>query len=304
MSDRTPVSGSRSPTGEPPPAGRPLADAATLRDLALRLREGLYVADADGVFVDGNPALLAMLGVASVEELATHSLEGLVADAGARRGTLSRLSADGDAEEGELELRRPDGQPCVVLDTVVRRHDAATGAVAYHGVMLDITRRVELERQLRELSVRDALTGAFNRRYLVELDRQFAGQGVATWGCVYLDVEGFRSINERCGHASGDEILVRMTRFLLRQVRAEEEVVRVGADDFVVVLAGADERHTENVARRLQLAAMRSAPAPFAIGWASRQTGEELEHTLARAEQRLLNARVIPQPVERNRREA
>lgn len=303
MSDRSPVPDPRTPAGVPGPAHHPLADAGTLRDLARRLREGLYVADADGVFVDGNPALLALLGVGSVEELATYSLDELVMDAAARRASLRRLAAEGDSQEAELELRRSDGQPCVVLDSVERRRDPATGVVTYHGVMLDITRRVEMERQLRELSVRDALTGCYNRRYLVEIERQFAEQGVDQWGCVYLDIDGFHAINESCGHARGDEILVRMTRFLLRQVRAEEEVVRMGADDFVVVLAGADERRTENVARRLQLAAMRASPAPFSIGWASSQPGETFERTITRAEQELLSVNVIARQVEHNRRE-
>src|SRR5690606_35783872 len=108
-------------------------------------------------------------------------------------------ASDGDTAESELELRRPDGQPCIVIDTVTRRRDPASGVVVYHGIMLDVTKRVELERQLRESSVRDALTGCYNRRYLTELERQFADQGVSAWGCVYLDVDGFREINERCG---------------------------------------------------------------------------------------------------------
>lgn len=303
MSDRSPTPDPRTTAGAPAPAGRPLADAALLHDLASRLREGLYVCDPDGAFIDGNPALLALLGVGSVEELATYSLDELVVDAAARRANLQRLESDGDSQESELELRRPDGQPCAVLDTVVRHRDPVTGATAYHGVMLDITRRMDMERQLRELGVRDALTGCYNRRFLVEIERKFAEQGVTDWGCVYLDVDGLRAINERCGHARGDEILARMTRFLFRQVRAEELVVRMGADDFVIVLAGADERRTENVARRLQLAAMRAAPAPFSIGWASRLAGESFERTVTRAEQELLGVRVIARQVEHNRRE-
>ncbi len=305
MPDRFPAPDFSTPQNPPATSvagGRSLNDAATLHDLALRLREGLYVSDGDGVFVDGNPALLTLLGVGSVDELATYSLDELVVDPAARRSTLARLTSDGDTAESELELRRPDGQPCIVMDTVIRRADLGSGATVYHGIMLDVTKRVELERQLRESSVRDALTGCYNRRYLTELERQFAEEDVDTWGCVYLDVKGFRAINEQDGHARGDEILMRMTRFLFRQVRAEEVVVRVGADDFVIVLAGADERRTENVARRLQLAAMRHAPASFAIGWASRRSGESFERTMTRAEQKLMDATVISRQVEHNRR--
>ena len=286
-----------------PSSGRPLAREDVLQTLLPRLREGLYVADADGMFVDGNVALLAMFGVGSLDELRTYALEELLVDAEARRRLLASLDRDGAAHEGELELRRPDGHPCTVLDSVQRAADPATGAARYLGVMLDITKRVELEGQLRELSVRDALTGCFNRRYLAELERQLAEQGTTTWGCVYVDIVDFRAYNERCGHASGDEILVRMSRFLLRQIRATELVVRLGADDFAIVLVGADERRTENVARRLQLAAMRSAPASFGIGWASREGTESFERTLTRAEQTQLRVPVIERTAEANRRE-
>lgn len=310
MSDRPSPPLPANPAPEDAPAARgsdprPLAELAILRDMASRLREGLYVTDAGGAFLDGNPALLAMLGLGSVDELATYSLHELVADAGTRRAALERLQQEGDAHEGEIELLRPDGQPCTALEIVVRRQDPVSGAVVHHGIMVDVTKRVELERQLRELSVRDPLTGCYNRRYLVELERRMTeqGVGVAEWGCVYLDVDGFRVINQRYGHSRGDEVLVRMSRFLLRQVRAEETVVRTGADDFVVVLADADARRTENVARRIQLAAMRSAPAPFSIGWASRRHGEPFERTMTRAEQELMRVHVVPRGPEHDRRE-
>ncbi len=305
MPDRSPAPDSATPLDPPVPSGpgdRPLTDVATLRRLVPRLREGLYVTDADGAFLDANPAMLALLGMGSMQELLTYSLQDLVADPEGRRTILAGLASDGDMAESELELRRPDGQPCIVVDSVARQTDPVTGAVAYHGILLDVTGRVGLERQLHESGVRDALTGCYNRRYLMELERRFVDEDVATWGFVFLDVKGFREINELHGRERGDEVLTRMTRFLFRQVRAEESVVRVGADDFLIVLAGADEGRTEHVARRLQLAAMRHAPASFSIGWASRRPGESFKDTMSRAEQQLLDATVISRQVEHNRR--
>ena len=91
----------------------------------------------------------------------------------------------------------------------------------------------------------------------------------------------------------GDNTLIRMSRFLMRQVRAEEPVVRVGGDEFVVILRGAHEGQVRMVAERMQQAALRTAPVPFSLGWAVREPRESLMSTMNRADQNLLAVRVI-----------
>lgn len=280
---------------------RSLADHESLRELARHLREGLYIADAEGRILDANPSLLAMLGVGDVEELAALGEE-LYLDAGRRRETLAALARDGAVREAELQLRRPDGETRTVLDTVYAVRDEESGQHFFHGIVLDLSERRAEERQPRDLSMRDPLTGCFNRGYLHEVAARLEERGEGSWGCIHLDLDRFRQYNERHGHAAGDELLLRMSRFLMRQVRAEEAVVRLGGDEFLVVLAGADDARTESVARRLQLAALRTAPAPFSLGWAARIPGEPFEHTVNRAGQRLLGVQVIERSLEWQRR--
>ncbi len=282
---------------------RSLGDPHTLRELAANLREGLYVADGTGRYLDANPAFLAMLGMGSVEELATYTADELVLDTARRREELALLERDGAVREFELQLRRPDGQHCRALDTCYLRRDDETGERFYHGIMVDVTKRVELEHQLRELSLRDPLTGCYNRRYLVELERRLQAEAQAEWGCIFIDIDYFKQYNDRYGHQKGDDVLVKMSRFLIRQVRAEEAVVRLGGDEFLVALAGADPVRTESVARRLQLAALRTAPAAFSLGWASREGDETFEKTVNRADQNLLGVRVVERSPEMTRRE-
>jgi GGDEF domain-containing protein len=78
----------------------------------------------------------------------------------------------------------------------------------------------------------------------------------------------------------------------MRHVRAEEAVVRVGGDEFLVVLCDSGEDQTEHVAARLREAALTSAPVPFSMGWAARQNGESFEETMVRADHKLLKVRV------------
>ncbi|MGH7713910.1 MAG: diguanylate cyclase domain-containing protein, partial [Gemmatimonadaceae bacterium] len=73
----------------------------------------------------------------------------------------------------------------------------------------------------------------------------------------------------------------------------DEPVIRLGGDEFLLVLVGSDESRTEEVAKRLQHAAARSAAVPFSLGWAARQPGESLEETLERADRNLIGVRVL-----------
>ena len=84
-----------------------------------------------------------------------------------------------------------------------------------------------------------------------------------------------------------------MARFLMRQVRADERVVRFGGDEFVIVLHETNAARTEQVATRLQQAAARSAPVAFSLGWAVRADTEELEATIARADDSMIAVRVL-----------
>jgi diguanylate cyclase (GGDEF)-like protein len=192
----------------------------------------------------------------------------------------------------EFQLTRRDGQTRTVVDSAFLSIDPETGEKYCHGILVDITHRKELQTQLLELSIRDPLTGCYNRRYLNTVTRQCEAQPKGEWGCIYLDIDHFKQYNDRNGHAEGDAILVKMARFLMRHVRAEEAVVRVGGDEFLVVLCDSDEDQTEHVVQRLRAAATHSAPVPFSMGWAARRGTETFEATMVRADHQLLAVRV------------
>src|SRR5688500_12647135 len=183
-----------------------------------------------------------MFGVASIGELARFRAGDLIADPNRRALEMALLERDGAVREFELAIVRTDGQRRTVLDTTYVCRDAETGQTYYHGILIDTTRRKELELQHREQSVRDALTGCYNRRYLLALGDRMTEEKVAQWGCIYIDIDHFKAYNDLHGHKKGDRVLVQMSRFLMRQVRAEEPVVRLGGDGLTVVLTWVHER--------------------------------------------------------------
>jgi len=278
----------------------------TLREIAKRLRHGICVTTPDGEFLDANAAFLELVGIATLDELRGYRVGDVVVDPERRVRELEAYAVDEAGVsvcEFEHWIIRPDGELRAVLETAYVFRDPRAGGGAYHhAILVDVTRRKELERQLIELSMRDALTGCYNRRYLDDVGRSLNARAGAAWGCVFVDVDHFKQYNDRFGHDAGDEALVRMSRFLMREVRAENAVVRLGGDEFLVVLVGADGGSTSAVARRLEGAASRSAPVPFSLGWASRVGAETFDQTIGRADQNLLAVRVLDRSPERQRR--
>ncbi|MFL5597331.1 MAG: GGDEF domain-containing protein [Gemmatimonadaceae bacterium] len=270
---------------------RKLSDPRILSELALRLQEGIYITTLDGEIVDANPAFLEMFGVESLRDLKGYSASDFVRPE-VRAREMAQLERDGSVRDVEFQLTRRDGEKRTVVDSAFLSVDPRTGTKYCHGILVDITHRKELQTQLLELSIRDPLTGCYNRRYLNTVMRQCEAQPKGEWGCIYLDIDHFKQYNDKNGHAEGDAVLVKMARFLMRHVRAEEAVVRVGGDEFLVVLSDSDDDQTEHVVARLRAAASMSAPVPFSMGWAARKNNETFEATMVRADHRLLAVRV------------
>jgi diguanylate cyclase (GGDEF)-like protein/PAS domain S-box-containing protein len=270
---------------------RNLSDPTTLSELALRLKEGIYITTLDGEIIDANPAFLEMFGVESLNDLRGHRTSDFVRPE-VRAREMAMLEREGAVRDVEFQLTRRDGETRTVVDSAFLSVDPKTGEKYCYGILVDITHRKELQTQLLELSIRDPLTGCYNRRYLNTVTRQYEAEAKGEWGCIYLDIDHFKQYNDSNGHAEGDAVLVKMARFLMRHVRAEEAVVRVGGDEFLVVLGDSDDDQTEHVVARLRAAAPMSAPVPFSMGWAARRGSESFEQTMIRADHRLLAVRV------------
>jgi diguanylate cyclase (GGDEF)-like protein len=121
---------------------------------------------------------------------------------------------------------------------------------------VDITRRKQAEVKLSETANRDALTGLLNRNAIERT-------GAACPAVLFIDLDGFKAVNDTFGHATGDSVLARAANRILHQTRAADRVARVGGDEFVVVLG--DDRHAawvEAVAARIEAA----VSAPYQVG--------------------------------------
>lgn len=133
----------------------------------------------------------------------------------------------------------------VIMGTLVVARSAVTATALAH----TLTERRQLERQLIHQAEHDALTGLANRRRFAEQAAVRAGRPGT--GVIFLDLDGFKDINDEHGHAAGDELLRIVAARLEGALRGGALLARLGGDEFAVLLDETDQRSAEVVADRL-----------------------------------------------------
>ncbi|MEP0707058.1 GGDEF domain-containing protein [Parvibaculum sp.] len=109
-------------------------------------------------------------------------------------------------------------------------------------------------RQLEALTQTDELTGLLNRRGFDEIisrNLSSAARYDETGLLAYIDLDDFKAINDRCGHAVGDEVLRAVGTFLHKNIRATDYAARLGGDEFAVLFVRADHRRARERAREM-----------------------------------------------------
>jgi diguanylate cyclase (GGDEF)-like protein/PAS domain S-box-containing protein len=242
--------------------------------------------DLDGVLLSVNPAAARALDC-SIGDLMGRNLADLMPPE--RRGDcaayLQRIISNG-IDSGMLLLMARDGTERVWQYHNVLDNDADEPYVLGHAQ--DVTERRNYEHRLREQSTIDPLTGCRNRRFL---DEHAARLGDSSWACILIDLDRFKEINDTYGHERGDQVLIGVSEFLRRLAPKDSVVVRMGGDEFLLLLDHADEVSTAELAGKLDADAPANIPSGFTSGWAVRKGKETIEATIRRADQGLYSTR-------------
>lgn len=147
-----------------------------------------------------------------------------------------------------------------------------------------------LTMHLRSLSLTDALTGLPNRagfRHAAHREIAAAERNSTPTTLAVVDLNSFKLVNDRGGHAAGDRLLAELAREWTTGLRPRDIVCRLGGDEFVFLLPDTDEADARLLVQRLQTASAGS----WCFGIARHRIGEDLDDSLQRADQRLYQAK-------------
>lgn len=224
--------------------------------------EGIMMIDAAAKIVEINAAFSELTGY-SREEVLGRNVRFLQSDRHPPEfyAEMRRTLLETGHWRGEVWNHHKHGQPITTRLTISAVQDNSGAITHYVGVFSDISELKESERRLEFLAYYDALTRLPNRALLADRLRLAiarAERQKTLLAVCYLDLDGFKSVNDLLGHAAGDQLLNAVAERLRRCVRGDDTVARLGGDEFVVLfggLGGAEEcEHA--VARLLRTLAM------------------------------------------------
>ncbi|HLL34095.1 MAG TPA: EAL domain-containing protein [Streptomyces sp.] len=227
---------------------------------------GIGIADLDGNILEVNGALLRMFGGGEQNVRGRNVRDWTHAEDAPQVWRLYEELVRGEREHYHVEkaFYRPDGTVLWTNLTVSLLRDADGNPQYQLALMEDTTERRLLNLRLRYEATHDALTGLPNRTLFFErLEKALnAGPG-QRFGLCYLDLDGFKTINDSLGHAAGDRLLVEVADRLQACATAPGEMVaRLGGDEFVALTTGRDtQREVDELASRI----MNALVAPVRI---------------------------------------
>jgi len=245
-----------------------LEDVQNIKTSELRYRrlfeaaqDGILLLDAEtGMITDVNPFLVKLLGYTREEFVEKRLWEvGAFKDIEASQEAFKALQRNEYIRYEDLPLRAKSGK-LVDVEFVSNVYLVGSEKVIQCNIR-DITERKQAQDSLlksqallRELSVRDHLTGLFNRRYMEEtLERELlrASRKGLSLDLLMIDVDDFKQLNDNFGHAAGDAVLRELGGLLFEHFRGEDIACRYGGDEFVVVLLDASPEKTRERAELL-----------------------------------------------------
>ncbi len=223
--------------------------------------EAISMADPDGNHIYQNRAFTNLFGFTEANEFQKIGYQEIYADKTIAYEIFSTARA-GKSWMGEIEMKSKSGRFFPVHLRVDAVKDFAGNIIGFVGLHTDISQRKEVEKKLidtidevRNLSLRDDLTGLYNRRGFLTLAEQqlkIADRMMDDILLLFADMDYLKLINDTYGHKTGDMAIINAAECLKETFRESDIIARIGGDEFVVLTIETTEANAETLIQRLE----------------------------------------------------
>lgn len=281
-----------------------LAEQHQLLEIILaNVNAHIYMKDSQHRFLYVNQKVAELLGLPAEQIINRRDDEVFPAASACQLWRLdNRVFETGELQAGEETLTDIEGNQHYYWSVKVP-FLLGDGTPTLIGISSDITELHQLKEQLHQQSVRDGLTGLYNRRFFFEMCEKNLSLDMRhhlTSVLMVLDVDQFKCINDRYGHPLGDQALIHLGKVMQSVLRSEDVLARIGGDEFAILLPNTTLSAATSLAERLRQQVMQS-PLPLAdgdklvitisAGLVENGEGELMESLYARADQMLYQAK-------------
>ncbi|AMK77462.1 MULTISPECIES: CHASE domain-containing protein [Methylomonas] len=208
--------------------------------------EGITITDAAGNIIDANPTFCAITGYTREEVIGrNHSiLQSGKHEPEFYKELWQTLQTEG-CWQGEIWNRKKSGELYVELLTISAMRNRTGEILNYVGLFSDITQSKIQQQELERMAHHDPLTQLPNRILFNDRFRQALARckrDNTLLGVVYMDLDGFKQVNDQLGHEAGDTLLIEVANRIKANLREDDTVCRLGGDEFALLVGGIESR--------------------------------------------------------------
>lgn len=236
--------------------------ADILRAITEALPATVVVVDAEGRYRFANRAFEQHAGLPAEQIIGRRAVDVLGADEMARRRPFMSQAYAGQPVDFTLDYPGPGGTRWMALSCIPLKVDGVVDG--FVGIGQDVTAQHVEHRRLAQLAESDRLTGLLNRAgFEHAIEALMHDERSGSVALLYIDLDGFKPVNDRYGHPVGDAVLQRFAERLREATRASDIVARLGGDEFAVLLEG---MHHESDALLVADKVLAAACQPYDVG--------------------------------------
>lgn len=226
--------------------------------------DGIIITDLEGKIIDVNAAFINITGYSREELIGQNPriLKSGQHDTNFYKAMWQTLRETGEWS-GQVWNRNKGGEVYADLLKINAVYDGKGKKQNYIGMCREVTKMMENEQELKRMAHYDALTGLLNRSLLDDRLQQalaHARRNKTAVAVAYVDLDGFKEVNDRFGHHVGDDLLVEVSRQMKQALREVDALIRLGGDEFLIIMGDIDsQENCEIVLNRVLTAISRAS---------------------------------------------